>query len=156
MVFARPGAEVVEVEAGVPHPRILLVDDEPQVLKSLHRLLRSRFEVETAAGGHEALAKLELFRPDVVISDFRMPVMNGAELLLEVKRRYPLTLRLILSGYADLEAVPGLVGQAGISRYLHKPWNGPAMMALLDMLLASRVVPEASPPAQGGDPPASP
>ena len=116
----------------------MLVDDEPEVLKSLHRLLRGRFEVESAPGGHEALAKLDLFRPDVVISDFRMPAMNGAELLAEVKRRSPLTLRLILSGYVDLESLPELISQADICRYLHKPWNGREMVALLRALLAER------------------
>ncbi|MHB8416905.1 MAG: response regulator [Myxococcales bacterium] len=119
--------------------RVLIVDDEPQVAKALGRLLRrSGFEVEIAAGGAEAMEKLPVFTPDVVISDFRMPGMNGAELLAEVKRRLPLALRLILSGHADLRSILSSINDGEICRFLSKPWDDREIVALLQKLLAER------------------
>src|ERR1700719_1768734 len=103
-------------------PKILVVDDEPAVLNALRRLLRrAGFEVETAGTGAEALARLDGFAPDIVLSDFRMPGMNGAELLAQVKQRQPLALRLIISGYADLDSVMTSVNEGEICRFISKP-----------------------------------
>lgn len=118
--------------------RVMVVDDEPEIARALRRLLRSHYEVETAGGGVEALEKLAAFQPDVVISDFRMPQMNGAELLAEVKRRSPLTLRLILSGNADLDAVLASVNNGEVCRFLRKPWDSDALLSLLVRLLNER------------------
>jgi two-component system, OmpR family, response regulator VicR len=118
---------------------ILIVDDEPQVARALGRLLRrSGFEVETAASGEEALAKIGAFVPDVVISDFRMPGMDGAQLLAKVKKRLPLALRLILSGHADLRSILSSINEGEICRFLSKPWDDREIIALLQKLLAER------------------
>ncbi|HUB09796.1 MAG TPA: response regulator [Myxococcales bacterium] len=118
---------------------ILIVDDEPQVARALGRLLRrSGFEVEMAASGEEALAKIGAFVPDVVISDFRMPGMDGAQLLAEVKKRLPLALRLILSGHADLRSILSSINEGEICRFLSKPWDDREILALLQKLLAER------------------
>jgi DNA-binding NtrC family response regulator len=83
--------------------RILLVDDEPAILGSLGRLLRRRgFDVALAAHGQAALHHLETQACEVVISDFKMPGMSGAELLAVVAAGYPRVRRILLSGYADL------------------------------------------------------
>ncbi len=84
--------------------RILFVDDELKVLQGLQRMLRSMrhdWEMEFATGGQEALAMLEKFPFDVVVTDMRMPGMNGAQLLDEVMKRYPHVVRIILSGQTD-------------------------------------------------------
>jgi two-component system response regulator VicR len=118
--------------------RILIVDDELEVAKALRRLLRKEYEIEIAANGEEALAKLDAFRPDVVLSDFRMPGMSGAELLSAVKARMPLSLRLILSGYADLDSVLASVNEGEICRFLRKPWDDAELKATLHRLLQTR------------------
>ncbi len=122
-------------------PRILVVDDEVEVVNSLRRLLRrNSFEVETALSGREGLLKLLSFEPDVVLSDFRMPEMNGAEMLSKVKALRPLTLRLILSGYADLNSVITSVNEGEICRFFSKPWDDEALVASLKALLRERAV----------------
>lgn len=119
--------------------RILIVDDEAQVCSSLRRLFRREdFEVETATSGPEALLKLEAFRPDVVLSDFRMPQMNGAELLAEVRRRAPLALRIILSGYSDLSSVVASVNEGEICRFISKPWDNETLVPTIRSLLRQR------------------
>ncbi len=116
--------------------RILVVDDEAPIARCLHRFLsRSGFEVAIALSTAEALAMFDGFSPDLVISDFRMPGMNGAELLAEVKRRSPLTPRVIASGYVDLESIRDEVDLDEIS-FLRKPWDNRDLLALLLGLLA--------------------
>lgn len=119
--------------------RILIVDDEVQVCSALRRLFRREdFEVEIAASGPEALLKLEAFRPDVVLSDFRMPQMNGAELLAEVRRRLPLALRIILSGYSDLASVMASVNDGEICRFISKPWDNETLVPTIRTILKQR------------------
>jgi len=102
--------------------RILFVDDEPLLLSGLQRLLRPlrrEWNAAFAAGGEEALGMLARERFDVIVTDMRMPGMDGAALLQEVMRLYPDMLRLVLSGQSDLESV---VKSAGVThQYLSKP-----------------------------------
>jgi DNA-binding NarL/FixJ family response regulator len=87
--------------------RILFVDDEPLVLKALRNLLRRQrdvWEMVFVGSGHEALDELSRAAFDVVVSDMRMPVMDGAELVGRVNAQWPQTACLVLSGYADPEA----------------------------------------------------
>ncbi len=103
-------------------PRVLCVDDEPQVLEGLQRALRSGFEVSVATSGQAALARLaagESF--EVVVSDMRMPVMNGAALLSEFRHQAPDTVRLLLTGQSDLDAAIAAVNEGQIFRFLTKP-----------------------------------
>ncbi|MEJ5252966.1 MAG: HDOD domain-containing protein [Chthonomonadetes bacterium] len=102
--------------------RILFVDDEPNVLQGLQRMLRSmrnEWEMDFAGGGEEALRKMEQAPFDVIVSDMRMPGMNGAQLLKEVARRYPNTVRIVLSGHSDREYILQLVTTT--HQYLAKP-----------------------------------
>src|SRR6202012_5531935 len=102
--------------------RILFVDDEEFALRGLDRLLRSmreEWEMEFVNSGDKALARMTETPFDVVISDMRMPGMNGAELLNEVMKLYPKTVRLILSGYADRDLILKCVGST--HQYLAKP-----------------------------------
>jgi two-component system, OmpR family, response regulator VicR len=122
-------------------PSILIVDDEPHITSALRRLFRRRgFEVELAANGAEALSKLELAKPDVVLSDFRMPGMTGAELLTHVKVRAPEAMRLMLSGYADLKAMAAAVNDGEICRFISKPWDDEALVNVVNGALARRKV----------------
>ncbi len=105
--------------------KILFVDDERNVLKSLERIfLDDDFEILTGNSGDEGLEILGA-NPDiqVVISDYRMPGMNGVEFLKEVYARRPDTIRIVLSGYADTSAVVAAINEGQIYRFIPKPWN---------------------------------
>ena len=105
--------------------KILFVDDEPNVLKSMRRIFRQEnYDLFTAESGEAALAILEKEQPlHVVISDHRMPRMTGTELLKQIKSRYPKTIRIMLTGYADTDAVMGAVNDGAVYKFITKPWN---------------------------------
>jgi FixJ family two-component response regulator len=103
---------------------LLLVDDEPNILNSLSRLLRGdNYKILTAASGQEGLALLEHQRVGVIISDQRMPHMTGSEFLSQVKGLYPETVRIVLSGYTELKSVTDAINQGAIYKFLTKPWD---------------------------------
>lgn len=104
---------------------ILCVDDEANVLKSLKRLfLDEEYEILTAESGKEGLAILERRQPvQVVISDYRMPEMDGVAFFKEVHTRWPETIRIVLSGYADTAAVVAAINEGQVYRFIPKPWN---------------------------------
>jgi sigma-B regulation protein RsbU (phosphoserine phosphatase) len=103
-------------------PRILLVDDDPLLLAGLRRQLRRQFHIETAAGGPEALRKMESGDPfTVVVSDFRMPGMNGIDLLARIKARQPDTVRMMLTGSTDLATAVKAVNEGHIFQFHLKP-----------------------------------
>lgn len=105
--------------------RILFVDDEPHILRAIKRLFMDEaYEILTALSGTEGLRVLESADPvPVVVSDYRMPGMNGVSFLSEVRRRWPDTVRIVLSGYADTAAVVAAVDEGRISRFVPKPWD---------------------------------
>lgn len=113
----------------VTKPRLLLVDDERQVLDGLALHLRRNYEVVARTSGEEALATLEREADfTAVISDLRMPGMNGVELLTEVRARTPETARILLTGYADVTSAIAAVNDAAVHRFLTKPC-APAQLA---------------------------
>lgn len=102
--------------------KVLLVDDEPNVLAALRRALGGRFTLHCASGGAEALALQETHGPfAAIVSDIRMPGMDGLELLREMRRRAPETVRLVLTGHADLNVVISAVNEGAIFRFHTKP-----------------------------------
>jgi CheY-like chemotaxis protein len=102
--------------------RILFVDDEPNVLDGIRRTLRKQGEIYTAASGAEGLRVLSESAPfALVVSDMRMPIMNGAQFLAKVREHAPDTVRMILSGQADLQATIAAVNDGHIYRFLSKP-----------------------------------
>lgn len=104
--------------------RILFVDDEENVLRSLKRLFMSEdYEVFTASSGPDGLAVLKQTEIPVIVSDQRMPVMTGAEFLEKSRELSPDSVRVILTGYADIEAAIGAINRGGAYRYVSKPWN---------------------------------
>lgn len=107
-----------------PRYRILLVDDEPGILKALQRVFhRENFDIVTAANGQEALRYFQDQEIHLVISDFMMPGMNGAQLLREVKKLSPDTLRIMLTGHANTDAVMGAINEGAVYKFIIKPWN---------------------------------
>ncbi|WP_158269629.1 response regulator [Desulfonatronum sp. SC1] len=119
--------------------RILFVDDEPQVLEGLRRMLRSQvrdWELHFAPGGAEALELMATTPVDVVVSDMRMPGMDGVRLLTEVKKRYPHAARLALSGHMDERMIMDSTKVA--HQYLTKPCNAEKLVDVIQRLLALR------------------
>ncbi len=116
--------------------RILLVDDEPNVLKALQRSLRALgFDTTTAACGAEALRVLERQPVDAIVSDMRMPGIDGAELLTRSRLHAPDAVRVLLTGHADVPLAVAAINEAEIFRYVEKPWNDSLLhQALLDGL----------------------
>lgn len=106
-------------------PIVLLVDDEPNILKTLRRLfLDDDYDIHTAGNGSEGLALIKGgLSPAVIISDQRMPEMGGAEFLAKAKVLVPESIRMVLTGYADINAAVAAINQGGIYRYILKPWN---------------------------------
>lgn len=105
--------------------RILCVDDERNVLRALERIfLDDDYEIVLAGSGDEGLQIMEESEPfQVVISDYRMPVMNGVEFLKVVYERCPETVRIVLSGYADAGAIVAAINEGHIYKFIPKPWN---------------------------------
>ncbi|MDX1480566.1 MAG: response regulator [Woeseiaceae bacterium] len=102
--------------------RVLFVDDEPNVLQSIRRSLRKQFEIDTAEGGEAALSLLNgSGEYAVIVSDMRMPGMNGVELLAEARRQAPDTVRMMLTGNADQQTAVDAVNHGDIFRFLNKP-----------------------------------
>lgn len=103
---------------------LLLVDDEPNILTSLKRLFRrDGYTIVTAESGAEGLAALAAQKVDVIISDQRMPGMTGVEFLREAKALYPDTVRIVLSGYTELQSVTDAINEGAVYRFLTKPWE---------------------------------
>jgi response regulator RpfG family c-di-GMP phosphodiesterase len=109
------------------------VDDEPQVLSGLSLHLRRRYEVETATSGAAALELLARQPPAaVVISDMRMPGMNGAEFLAKASSSFPLTTRILLTGHAEVDAAIAAVNKGAVFRFLVKPCPPPELLSAVD------------------------
>ncbi len=106
-------------------PRILFIDDEENVLRALERVFfDDDYEILTAGSADEALEILSRTSPvQVVVSDYRMPRMNGVELLRKVRAKWPETVRAVLSGYADTAAIVSAINDGQIYRFIPKPWN---------------------------------
>ncbi len=114
-------------------PKVLCVDDEPNVLDGLKRQLRRKFDVETATSGAEGLAMLAKHGPfTVVVSDMRMPQMDGSQFLSAARAQSPDTVRLLLTGYADIEAAIRAVNEGSIFRFLSKPCPSELLSSALD------------------------
>lgn len=114
-------------------PKVLCVDDEPNVLEGLKLHLRRHYEVQTASGGQMALELLEREGPFVVVlSDMRMPGMDGATLLGQIRRRSPDTTRMLLTGQTDLDSAIAAVNEGQLFRFLTKPCPPPALLQALE------------------------
>lgn len=114
--------------------RVLFVDDEPAVLDGYSRLLNKHFAIDTAVGGAAGLQKVELRRVDpyaVVVSDLRMPEMDGAGFLARVKAESPDTTRIALTGYADIQMAMNAVNEGEVFRFLTKPCDKEVMSKTL-------------------------
>jgi len=109
--------------AGATPFTLLFVDDEPDIVDSLHRTFRKGYKVLTTTSGEEAVELLRHQPVDLIISDQRMPGLTGDEVLRAARELQPETVRILLTGYSDLESLVKCVNEAGIYKYLTKPWE---------------------------------
>src|SRR5512135_2125188 len=102
---------------------LLIVDDEPNVCDSVHDLLRREFRVLKAHGAEEGYRLMQEEEVHIVMSDQRMPQITGVELLAKVKSKHPQAVRMLFTGFADLESIIAAINQGHIYRFLKKPWQ---------------------------------
>jgi type II secretory ATPase GspE/PulE/Tfp pilus assembly ATPase PilB-like protein/FixJ family two-component response regulator/RNA polymerase subunit RPABC4/transcription elongation factor Spt4 len=110
--------------AGERRFTLLFVDDEPGVLAAMRRIFaEENYELLTAVSGDAALAILEQQQVHLVVTDHRMPGMSGSELLRTIRERWPETIRIMLTGYADVSSIMGAVKEGAVYKFITKPWN---------------------------------
>jgi response regulator RpfG family c-di-GMP phosphodiesterase len=102
---------------------LLIVDDEPDVCDSVHDLLRREFRVLKAHSGQEGYQVMQEEEVHIIMTDQRMPQVTGVELLTKVKARNPQAVRMLFTGYADLESIIAAINQGHVYHFLKKPWQ---------------------------------
>jgi two-component system probable response regulator PhcQ len=118
---------------------ILMVDDEENILRALRRSLTPEgYQIEDFTDPRAALARAEAVAFDLVLSDYRMPHMDGVSFLSRVKALHPDTARLIISGQADLEGLLAAINEAEIQRFISKPWENYDLRTTIRQALAHR------------------
>ena len=103
--------------------KILIVDDEPANLRALERLFRADYDVMIAGSGADALALLEHHDMALLIADQRMPEMSGIELMRRTAKLRPHMVRILLTGYTDVDSLIEAINTGQVYRYITKPWN---------------------------------
>jgi type II secretory ATPase GspE/PulE/Tfp pilus assembly ATPase PilB-like protein/FixJ family two-component response regulator len=141
-VLGNQGAEPVvedESDAIIPDQNgytLLFVDDEDGVLKALKRIFQDEnYQILTASSGSEALRMLEKHSIHLVVSDHRMPGMSGAQLLKQIKERWPEIIRIMLTGYADVQSIMGAVNEGSVYKFITKPWNDEDLRLTISLAL---------------------
>jgi serine/threonine-protein kinase len=110
-------------------PRIILIDDEERILRSLSMLLQADYSVMATSDPQAVLRGVASERVHLVVADQRMPLMRGADLLREVRLRSPGTMRVLLTGYSDMEALVASINEGEIFRFVPKPWDARELVA---------------------------
>src|SRR6188472_2299255 len=102
---------------------LLVVDDEPDVCDSVHDLLRREFTVLRARSSEEGIKMMQENEVHIIMTDQRMPRISGVELLSKVRRGHPQAVRMLFTGYADLDAVIAAINLGRVFKFLKKPWQ---------------------------------
>lgn len=114
---------LVSLDRSVKQARILVIDDEERILTALNSLFRTRYHVFTTTDGHKALDFIKRHHVHVIVSDQRMPVMPGVELLRQAREISPNSVRILLTGYSDLASIVGSINEGEVYRFISKPWD---------------------------------
>lgn len=110
---------------------VLVVDDERHILNTLHSCLSKEFDVRTAASAEEAMERFKEAVPDIILSDQRLPGISGVQLLEWVRQHHPKTVRMLMTGYAELEDAVQAINRGNVYRYLFKPWRLDELIGVL-------------------------
>ncbi|NOT10501.1 MAG: EAL domain-containing protein [Methylococcaceae bacterium] len=134
---------IPSVDNNQVQPALLFVDDDPNVLKSLRRLFHNeKYRIFLAACGAEGLEILKQLKVDLIISDMRMPAMSGAEFFTQVYALWPETVRILLTGYSDLQSTIDAVNKGRIYSHCNKPWNDEELKLLVRNALEQKYLRE--------------
>lgn len=114
-------------------PCVLFVDDEERILNTMRILFRRKYEVLTASGGEQAVEIMRKHNLRAIVSDQRMPGMSGYEVLREARRLQPKAMRILLTGYSDLNAILGSINEGEVFRFINKPWSNDHLMGVVDL-----------------------
>jgi len=119
--------------------KVLFVDDEESILFALRRLCRNTgWDIYTAESGDEGLSIIDEYAIDLVVSDMRMPKMNGAEFLEQVVEKSPSTVRILLTGYSEVTATLAAIDKGKIFCHCTKPWDNDEFREILNQAIATR------------------
>jgi response regulator RpfG family c-di-GMP phosphodiesterase len=102
---------------------LLVVDDEPDVCDSVHDLLRREFKVLKARSAAEGIKLMESEPVHIIMTDQRMPLVTGVELLTKIRRGHPQAVRMLFTGFADFESIIAAINQGHVFQFLKKPWQ---------------------------------
>jgi DNA-binding NtrC family response regulator len=136
MTAGHPGASGAALSPPPPsasaRPSLLFVDDERAILTALRVVFRGAYDVSVTTDGHEAVALLGQRHFDVVVCDQRMPTLTGVEVLRRARDVSPATIRILLTGYADTDAILGAINDVEVHRFLQKPWDNAEIKRVVD------------------------
>lgn len=121
----------IRLDTSVKKARLLIVDDEERILTALKSLFRERYHVFTTTDGNKALEFLRKYQMHVIISDQRMPLMLGVDLLRRSREISPRSVRILLTGYSDLSAIVGSINDGEVYRFINKPWDNAALHSVV-------------------------
>jgi DNA-binding NtrC family response regulator len=144
----------IRVVPATQKPSLLFVDDEPSIVTALRVVFRSGYQVTVTTDPQEAIEFLKTRHFDVVVSDQRMPQMTGVELLRHAFELSPTTVRILLTGYSDTDAVVGAINDVEVHRFLQKPWDNVKLKHVVDeaVVLAKTLAGTLPlPPVEGAD-----
>ncbi len=116
-------AGAISLDQSVKKARLLVVDDEERILSALKSMFRQRYHVFATTDGNKALEFMKKYAMHVIISDQRMPIMPGVELLRRARDISPASVRILLTGYSDLASIVGSINDGEVYRFISKPWN---------------------------------
>ena len=125
------GDSAISLDTGIKQARLLLVDDEERILTALKSLFRQRYHVFTTTDGNKALDFMGKYHVHVIISDQRMPIMPGVELLRRSHEISPTSVRILLTGYSDLAAIVGSINDGEVYRFISKPWDNTDLQTIV-------------------------
>lgn len=132
MTEATMNKPIVETRPENAPLKLLLLDDEEDIINALKRLLRNNYEIIPFNKGDEALDYLQENHVDIIMSDMRMPKMDGAEFLAHAREIIPNAIRLLLTGYSDMDSTVKAINDGGVYTYISKPWNNQDLKLTLE------------------------
>ena len=121
----------IQINTGIKQARLLIIDDDERILAALKSIFRQRYHVFTTTDGNKALDFITRYHMHVIISDQRMPIMLGVELLRQSREISPRSVRILLTGYSDLAAIVGSINDGEVYRFISKPWDNQALQSVV-------------------------
>ena len=121
----------ITIDTGIRQARLLFIDDEERILTALKSLFRQRYHVFTTTDGNKALDFITRHHVHVIVSDQRMPIMQGVELLRRSQSISPTSVRILLTGYSDLAAIVGSINDGEVYRFISKPWDNTDLQKII-------------------------